>query len=174
MRANPQYVLPYLYDPHKCTVMFLTRSDFQAWFFVYSASTSSGSSLDRRIRGSRSALVLSQTHKGKSVKAAQHKKNDCTIKETGPTWNLWRTLWTPSSSKATERQTYQHINLKHKYGKTGSNTLQQQTYTFRPCLWLYFFRSSLMRSHLPNPVGYMGHTAGPPSQKVHAGYMMSW
>lgn len=172
MQAKTQYQLAYLSDPHKFTIMFLTRSDFQAWFFVYSASTSSGSSLDRRIRGSRSALVLSQTHKGKSVKAAQHKENEWKMKETRPTWSLWRNLWTPFSSKATELQTYQHI--KQKYGKTGSTALQQQMYTFRPFLWLYFFSSSLMRSHLPSPVGYMGHTAGPPSQNVHAGYMMSW
>lgn len=39
----------------------LTFSDFHAWFFVYSASTSSGVSLDRRTRGSRSGLVLSKT-----------------------------------------------------------------------------------------------------------------
>lgn len=51
--------------------MVQTRSDFQAWFFVYSASTSSGSSLDRRIRGSRSALVLSKESRHKSVKAAK-------------------------------------------------------------------------------------------------------
>lgn len=38
----------------------LTLSDFQAWFLVYSASTSCGASLDRRIRGSRSGLVLSK------------------------------------------------------------------------------------------------------------------
>lgn len=38
----------------------------------------------------------------------------------------------------------------------------------------YFLRSVLIRSHLPSPVGYMGHTAGPPSQNVQAGYMMSW
>lgn len=36
----------------------LTFSDFQAWFLVYSASTSSGSSRDSRIRGSLSGLVL--------------------------------------------------------------------------------------------------------------------
>ena len=29
------------------------------------------------------------------------------------------------------------------------------------------------RSHRPNPVGYIGQTAGPPSQNVHAGYIMS-
>lgn len=53
--------------------LFLTLSDFQAWFFVYSASTSSGASLDRRIRGSRSGLVLSQKkkHRRQLQKAAQ-------------------------------------------------------------------------------------------------------
>lgn len=35
-----------------------TFSDFQAWFLVYSASTSSGFSRDSRMRGSLSELVL--------------------------------------------------------------------------------------------------------------------
>lgn len=51
--------------------MWMTFSDFQAWFFVYSASTRSGSSLDSRTNGSRSGLVLAQQHREELDKASQ-------------------------------------------------------------------------------------------------------
>lgn len=61
---------------HICRYAVQTRSDFQAWFFVYSASTSSGSSLDRRIRGSRSALVLSKENGHRSGNTEDRKEKD--------------------------------------------------------------------------------------------------
>ena len=44
----------------------------------------------------------------------------------------------------------------------------------KPLERTYLTRSSLKRSHRPRPVGYIGQTAGPPSQNVQAGYMISW
>lgn len=61
--------------------MWMTFSDFQAWFFVYSASTSSGSSLDSRTNGSRSGLVLAQQHGEELDKASQKRQGENADKE---------------------------------------------------------------------------------------------
>ena len=123
---------------------WLTFSDFQAWFLVYSASTRSGASLDSRTRGSRSGLVLDVCAKDEREGENDGKKEEgvreqsyplATVPPTGYkeysnsttsnwvhwaythvhnvnilplglTWSPWRSLWTLSSSKATERLTY--------------------------------------------------------------------
>lgn len=85
-----------------------TFSDFHAWFLVYSASTRLGSSLDSRINGSLSGLVL---HKKQTI-LIEHlhtrvvsKHQPCQV-YICLTWSLWRNLWDFSSSTATELLIY--------------------------------------------------------------------
>jgi len=69
----------------------------------------------------------------------------------------------------TDRQTHQNYIPHHKF-TCWKMVLLMKIYIKRKTDLVMIFRC---RSHRPNPVGYIGQTAGPPSQNVHAGYMIS-
>lgn len=130
-----------------------TFSDFQAWFLVYAASTKWGFSLDKRINPSLSALVREPRKKAFpsffdqghfSIVLGKTTKNYGDFNHKKCIHNYYK--WQLTVKIVTDR----------KNEKLSTNLLI----------------NSLCTSHLPSPVGYK-LIAGPPSQKVHAGYIIS-
>ena len=65
------------------------------------------------------------------------------------------------------------IYVKIRKQQTTLTTTYQKIYKSYKQKRAYLFICSLKMSQRPKPLGYIGHTAGPPSQKVQAGYIMS-